>query len=779
MPPTGLIPRDPPLVTVRATPGDTPTSSALDATFPGVAIEPLYDAAQLAVLATFVARAQGLTPRYVPPRFADMYRVNLPPRADWTAGAPTTDLAVELGTLFLDELPIDHASVETTIAPLPLKDGAGNANDLLHLDPAPAGVDAEALWGLPDGRGQGEVLCDVERGWHTGHVEFNGIAFTLLPGSAHEDSHVPHGTRVLGTAVGRENGQFGMGVAKEVSTVTLSSEYRAAPSAPDTHAAVFEALKDLVNSRPVGSVMLLELQKNAKDFNSTVVDGLLGPCEMALEVFDLIQLATALHIVVVEAAGHGGSHDGTLGVGLNLDNHPMLHHHGDSGAILVGQSKWSGVHVAVDHGVIGKRIDCFSHGFDVPTASASPFGTNANNSTHFKDIGTSAFGGTSAAAAIIAGAALVVQGLVRRGAGGVFGYLPPMQMRMLLGSRELGFNTALSGGDTDTIGVQPNLQHIGAALGSLPDLYIRDNIGDNGGPHAGMLSQSPDIILVDGLPIGAVDKDDAYGELSGTKLSLDLSKDLVAGQTKAEIYVRVQNRGGLDVEGATVKVHYAKPTALVLPSSWVDIGTATIDVPAGDTLAVAGPIQWTNLPAVGHYCLVATVEHEHDPLFVPNAFADLQAYKHHVRSENNVAWRNFNVVNVPASGEFDMEAEIAGAEPGDPEGEDMEMQVDAQLPRGAQLEIVLSAKDRQRLTLPEGPMRDDARPALLVSGITRLGSLRLRPKDRVTIRLRGSLPPLKDKEPPLPHEVALIQLHEGQPVGRVTWRLTREARPSA
>jgi serine protease len=80
--------------------------------------------------------------------------------------------------------------------------------------------------------------------------------------------------------------------------------------------------------------------------------------------------------------------------------------------------------------------------------------------------------------------------------------------------------------------------------------------------------------------------------------------------------------------------------------------TAPIDVPVGDTLAVAGPLLWAkaNLPPSGdHACFVALLNQAADPepplpgsgpSFDWNAFVSL------VRNQNNVTWRNFDVIDV-------------------------------------------------------------------------------------------------------------------------------------
>ncbi len=783
---------DPPQVIVQAKTEDLLTADSVTHIYPGAVAEPLYDSQQLASIRALVRRAQTLSPGYRPPRFADAYRVLLPKRALWSGSAPRRNIAAKVRQHMFDQLPVDRVSVETLLAPLPVSDGvAPGAKDLQHLDPADAGVGAESVWGMPGGRGQGEVLADVERGWHTGHIEFKqpDVLFDTLPGGVWEDDWVPHGTEALATCLGRVNNVFGLGVAHEVAHVILSAEKRVDGCKHDTAAAILEALDKLSAHLP-GSVLLLEVQKVVKDFDSSFKSGILGPVEMAWQVFDMIQLAVANHVVVVEAAGNGGTANASLGPGptLALNQSPLA---GDSGAIMVGQSQWgSDGHKAIEQGCTGNRIDCFSWGFEVYAGTATPNGTvpvlgevpcpdpgadpNATaEATVFKDDGSSGFGGTSSASAIVAGAALVVQGLVRNGAAGALTYLPPMQMRALLGNRDPAINTTLSNGDAHVIGVQPNLKQIAVELGLLPDLYIRDNVGDMGGPHTGMLSRSPDIILRS-TPLTSSTPDAAYGEPSNTKSNDDLSTDLVEGQTAAELFVRVQNRGGSDVTDALVSVYFSKPATLIEPVQWQPIGTALVDVPQGNTLAIAGPIAWTNLPTPGHYCLIATVGHAKDPLFVPDAFADIEAYKSHVRTENNVAWRNFNVVPANGSGTWSLAAGVFGAAHDDPaQEEEMELRVEARLPRGATVEVELPEQLLARMTSPEGAFEPGARTRLSTSSITSLGTARLRSRETHDVTLHVALPKACNARTARAarYEVALIQLHKGQALGRVTWQL--------
>ncbi len=815
-----LIPRDPPLVTVRfrdgidLTRGTQATSEVrdrqdarwrdLEEMFPRIALAPLFGRQAAEQIRTLEARASSLTPGYRSPRFDAMFRVQLPPRAEWGPNAPKgKDLAAALRRLLLELLPVDRVSVETLLTPLPKKDGGIAANpDVEHLDPADQGVDVDAVWTLAGGQGKGEVLADVERGWHTGHVEFTGVKFIELPGGVEEDAEVAHGTQALSVALARENDEYVLGVAPLVETVVLSAEKRLASGDHVTEEAILDAIVELVGSgHPMGSVLLLEVQKAIKDFLPAGYAGalegeLLGPVEMKAEVFDVIQLAVANHIVVVEAAGNGGSEDTALGMGLDFDSADgaalLL---GDSGAILVGQSVWgAGVHKAMPFGCTGTRVNCFAWGYAVDAASVTPDAPDpVTGESRYKDAKTSGFSGTSSASAIVAGTALVVQGLVRNGIAGVPGYLPPPMMRRVLGNAAI--NTALSGGVTNVIGVMPDLATIAPWLKTLPDLYIRDNLLDTGDPHAGLLASSPDIILKNAaLPAGTT-PDGAFGEGSGTEDDDALCDVPVAG-AKAWVYVRVANRGLSDVTGATVTVWYAAGGTFLSPAAWVKIGSVTLDVPQGDTLVVTDAIEWAAVPAdVSHFCFIALVEHADDlgflsatfsipstsSLTVPAEFNDIEYFKAYMRNQNNVAYRNFNVVSVAAAVATAavVETEVAGPgdEGGGGGGGEVELRVDGRLPPGATLELELpeplALAVKPSAAFKVDPSTKARRGKVAARGLTHVGRGRLKGRKKQRVKLHLTLPDGLKKRT----HVTLVQLHKGQVVGRMTWRLEPKPAP--
>src|SRR5262249_40750501 len=96
----------------------------------------------------------------------------------------------------------------------------------------------------------------------------------------------------------------------------------------------------------------------------------------------------------------------------------------------------------------GSRVDCFAWAENVMTYQATRPG---------EDLYSSDFGGTSAAAAIVAGAALLVEGAVETKTGH---RLDPTQLRALLADTAPNGNTPSNNPPVDQIGVMPNLRYI-------------------------------------------------------------------------------------------------------------------------------------------------------------------------------------------------------------------------------------------------------------------------------------------------------------------------------
>jgi hypothetical protein len=201
-----------------------------------------------------------------------------------------------------------------------------------------------------------------------------------------------------------------------------------------------------------GDILLLEIQTLESAGPKCYL-----PIEVHEAVYQVIRLASALGIIVIEAAGNGRiNNNGGIDLGLVKINgkkvlqlnHPDFT---DSGAILVSAATSSVPHHKMSFSNYGSRVDCFAWGENVLTAGDFP-----SSSSLIADPYTCKFGGTSSAAAIVAGAAIAIQSIVEEN----FKYrLSPKQMRTLISSDEWG-TCSVNGRAKDKIGVMPDLKKI-------------------------------------------------------------------------------------------------------------------------------------------------------------------------------------------------------------------------------------------------------------------------------------------------------------------------------
>lgn len=363
---------------------------------------------------------------------------------------------------------VELAYLETMVrdaAITPEDEGAYPARYKGHFDGNHVGINARSpkVWGVCDGTGIG--LVDLEAGWNLNHEDLPS------PPPPVYNLNRPvgnHGTAVLGIIVGADNGKGIVGLApgatvlKLVSHIKPTSALFPAMDQWDVAGAIVDALTSGL-MKP-GDVLLIEVEA----LGSSATVGY--PVEIVALWFDAVRLA-ASQMVVVEAAGNG---DG-VGVGRDLDawqdaatarklsRRPTE----DSGAILVSACA-SAVHPAKSHRRMdfanyGTRVDCYAWGQQVYTAGGD--GNLTPGEPNINRWYTKGFGGTSAASAIIAGAAILLQCLALLDIGN---RLTPSQMRKLLSDPTTGTAVVTAGGQL--IGVMPDLVKILVKLPSLAQL---------------------------------------------------------------------------------------------------------------------------------------------------------------------------------------------------------------------------------------------------------------------------------------------------------------------
>lgn len=708
----------------------------LAARFPGITFVRGIASLSAQRIESLVAEARRRDPSYDPPNLRNYFVL----RRETTAEAERLARAIESWPS------VERAYVRSGPLPPPCTGPGPNPcrAEQLYLDPAPAGIDAAYAATLPGGKGQGQGFIDVEQGWHLDHEDFLDAAGASVVSLAWGVSHVhkPHGTSVLGIVLMRDNAIGGIGIVPSLGSMRVVSEWDAA-GLPDREAAYGAAI-DLLS---FGDVLLLEGQAAT----ATATD---LPVEVEDLSYQAIRLATALGIVVIEPAGNG-KHD--------LD--AILDPARDSGAVIVAGSDAVPYHVRHDQTNFGHRVHCFAQAAHVVTA-----GDPALASKY-----TKTFGYTSAASAIVAGAALAVQGLAESH----FGFrLSAQQIRALLS--DAAANTPSYDPPADRIGVMPNLKAIADSLLAItPDVYVRDFVGDVGDPHSEPASASPDIIL---LPAAAADPNGSFGEGSGTEDDDALGAAAVGGSNNA-IHVRVRNRGGSDASNVKIDVYWSAPSSLPTPP-WNPVGSITIPtVPAGDVLTVSNAITWAaaDIPLPGHYCLVALIGTARDPAPPIALFENWDNYKRFVRGHNNVAWRNIDVVaatGAPSGGAMDeAEAEFNAGGPPD-RARRMRLSIESRLPAGSKLflegppAVVASAGRPHPLSDKRGAARR-ARVAILPNALHRTEEILFAARERVPLVVRVELP---RRRPRRDYWVRVRQWDGGEGVGAITIRVVTPAR---
>jgi serine protease len=713
---------------------------------PGLTLRRLYTALEPQEIRALVERAKATDRDYTPPNLLTYFLVECP------LGVEREELVQAfLKWPSVENAYFDPPGVDPVVAP----DDDPQFGNQGYLDPAPDGIDAEFAWpradgsGFAGGDGAGIAIIDMEQGWTLDHEDLVAHGATLLHGTL-RDSSRPHGTSVLGELCAVDNTIGCIGIASGIASVHVVSRFGS--SIPDATLAAIDNLE-------FGDVLLLEVQDT--------VSGTLMPSETLDANFDTIRLATALGIIVVAAAGNGNS---DLDLFTNAAGDQILNRASadfrDSGAIVIGGCFSASPHSRRPNSNFGSRIDCYGWGHNVTTCDSTEAGAT--------DIYTNGFTGTSSASPIIAGAALIVQGIAQANLGYRFS---PLQMRAILtnpATSTLSNNPAV-----DRIGVLPNLRAIleddvldVGQLRLVPDVYLRDNVGDTGDPHTGGISASPDIIL---RPVSVANPQLAFGEGSGTENSNTLGAQAETGHNNF-LYVRVRNRGGSNAGNVTATVFWAPVATLVTPDLWTPVGSAVLPtVPTGNVLTVSPEIVWPTaaIPGPGHYCFVGLLDHPQDPAPDPGDLLDFDNFRRFIRENNNVTWRNFNVIE-PDPSDPDAESVLPFLAAGAPDrARMMRLEIVARLPKGTRiwLEVPLALRNAQRHRPPTHKLdkkRGLGRIPVNPHGSFAFDEMLFPAKARLNLRLIVKLP---KGSRTAPYEVYARQLHGKEEVGRVTWRL--------
>lgn len=359
------------------------------------------------------------------------------------------------------------------------------------------------------------------------------------------------------------------------------------------------------------------------------------PVECAEIIWNAIRKATDLGFVVVEAAGDGRRADG----GRNLDSfYNESGHHildpskpsefRDSGAILVGSSQPRGVgsYEPTDRSNFGARLTSFADGTNIWSAVDTP---NFPATYNF-------FEGNLYSTAVVACAIGITQSAFK-GIANII--LPASTMRSIIN---------LSGKKSTGLGFHPRLKNVlPRMLRFFDDVYVRDYVGDDGSRHSRTsgLSASPDIIVRrNAYPNNS--QQTAIGQGSGQENNNRLSQPVKRG-ANSFVYIRGLNRSINDAYAVIADVYYAKPSVLTTPDKWNKVGQAFFEsaIQAGNKLQVSAALEFDTLDVPsGHYCMIALIYSASDRAPNVGKIKKISHWVDFIRNNNNVAWRNFNVV---------------------------------------------------------------------------------------------------------------------------------------
>lgn len=347
----------------------------------------------------------------------------------------------------------------------------------------PVGIDALYAWQVDGGDGAGQTFADIEQCWMVvgplsqpssnappwvGTVTHEdlpqnvalapgvgamGPAGGVINGIFYPTSFVDHGTGVLGIICGADNTIDGVGIVPNIQ-----QGYLIPPQPPnyDVAEAIFQSLDFL---QP-GNVLLIEQALPFRIGAGPVTSGGADlPVELDPKILAAIQLAVQNGIVVIEPAGNYGTN-------LNMwydqnGKYPLDRESPDfveSGAIMVGAATcYSGPPQSGYN--FGNRVDCYAWGDNVLTLRSYDPSTQPQLAMPCDFLSANVrqqnFGGTSAGSAIIAGAAISVQGMSQALTGSL---MNPVELRILLSSDVYG--TPSANGAADGIGVMPDLSKI-------------------------------------------------------------------------------------------------------------------------------------------------------------------------------------------------------------------------------------------------------------------------------------------------------------------------------
>jgi hypothetical protein len=437
-----------------------PSWNALLAEFPFLSLDRLFQAVEPEDLDTLFPRAAtDLNTPY--PALQKFFTAVCPPEIDPEVVVAALRAFSPVFERVYVEAPYALPGVKFENNPL--------ATEQFYLNPAPDGFDMKFAWTQPGGDGATIAVADIESDWDLDHEDLKAAAiervvtdFGIPLGS---DKDAEHGTMSLGIIVAADNTVGGVGLAPATKAFAVSV-FQVIPG-PTIELTTNVANAVILASAKLskGDVLFLEVATD-KSF----------PMETEPHTLSAIIAAVSKGITVIEPGGNGPG-NGILGRFYDFDTlvvpatgrrtlNPNVGI--DSGAVVVsacstGEEPKEAVRGPKIWAPRGERINCFAYGDNVfaPTNVSGPLeiqielgGPMAPN-PHAGERYTSAFNGTSSASALIAGAAVSLQGIAKSI---LSRPLSPFELRQILSDRTL--NTPSANPASDRIGVMPDLRKI-------------------------------------------------------------------------------------------------------------------------------------------------------------------------------------------------------------------------------------------------------------------------------------------------------------------------------
>ncbi|MCH2133462.1 MAG: S8 family serine peptidase [Phycisphaerales bacterium] len=295
-----------------------------------------------------------------------------------------------------------------------------------HLLPAEDyGIGAQAVWDRYGITGEGVAVCDVEFTFSARHCELPEVE--VLGELCPRPGAMSHGTAALGCVVALADGRGTTGIAHGVDRVLFSpgAEQYEHDGQQRVRGIVDRAVFRAIRNLDAGDVLYFEIGIYGPNWNGNPNSDIGGvPLEWYEPYYDAIVMAVAHDIIVIQPAGNGSQDlDWPVYSEGNGGHWPFLLEN-DSGAIMVGAGgnrEWD-ARQRKFFSNYGATVDVQGWGSNVCTAGYNHF---AIDNCPYTDL----FGGTSAASAIVAGSAALLQSYVKNRWGRT---LTPAEMKQVL-----------------------------------------------------------------------------------------------------------------------------------------------------------------------------------------------------------------------------------------------------------------------------------------------------------------------------------------------------------